>query len=73
MVRLGAEYKNRADVQKAYGDILRVARRLATGEQRDAGLLTICGFIVGEYGAFEEEQDYYREALRLNPHHEEAH
>jgi class 3 adenylate cyclase len=70
--KLGAQYEDRTKVRQAYEDILHVARRLTSGEQRDAGLLTICGFIVGEFGEYAEEQKYYREALTLNPHYEEA-
>lgn len=45
-----------------YQEALTVARDLAKGVLRDAGLLALLGFILGERGYYQEEQKLYKEA-----------
>ncbi len=67
------EEGNPAKVKEAYQDAESVASRLATGDQRDAGILTIRGLIVGEYENYDEEQRLYKEGLEIDRQYPEAH
>ena len=64
--------EDKAELKKAYREAEAVSRRLATGEQRDAGILAITGLIVGEYGDYQEEQRLYEQALELDRQYAEA-
>ena len=60
-------------MREAFAPALRVAERLATGDQRDAGILCICGLIHGESGDYSEEQAAYRSAISLDEQFGDAH
>ena len=69
----GADESDPRKYADAYGPALEVARRFATGDQRDGGILSICGFILGESSQYGAEQQFYREAIAIDPHYAEAH
>ena len=60
-------------LRQAYEPAEHVLRRLTTSDHRDAVLLTMRGFVVGEYKDFVTEQRLYREALQLDEQYAEAH
>lgn len=66
------EEEDEEALKEAYAEAERVCRRLATGEHRDAGVLTIAGFIAGEHKDYATEQDLYGQALDLGPQYAEA-
>lgn len=53
-------------LRKAYAPALEVVQRVANSELRDAGLLGIWGFILGEQINFKEEQKRYKQGLELD-------
>jgi class 3 adenylate cyclase len=59
-------------LKAAYKPAQQVCQRLATGDHRDAGVLTIAGFIEGEMKDYKGEQRRYREALDIDPQYAEA-
>ncbi len=72
-MRREGDSPDQEDTSTAYQDALDVSSRLATGDQRDAGILTITGFVHGERGEYAEEQELYDEACNLEKHYAEAH
>ncbi len=70
--RKGHESNNKK-IKTAFKEPLQIAQRMSTGDLRDAGILTICGLIVGEYGDFKDEQNFYRDAIKLNPINSDPH
>jgi len=58
--------EDRPALRKAYASALEVVQRIANSELRDAGLLGIWGFILGEQINFKEEQKRYKEGLELD-------
>jgi len=64
---------NTAAVKGAYEQAEQVLRRLAAGDHRDAALLAMRGFVVGEYKDYDGEQRLYKDALKLDDQYAEAH
>lgn len=60
-------------LREAYQEAKLVAMRFATGDLRDAGILTVVGFIVGEYKDYNEEHRLYKEAIKVDEQCAEAH
>lgn len=54
------------EIKKEYGQALEIARRVANSNLRDAGVLALLGFILGEQWNFEEEQQMYDEGMKLD-------
>ncbi|MHC4527013.1 MAG: adenylate/guanylate cyclase domain-containing protein [Planctomycetota bacterium] len=52
--------------KKAYARALETARQIANSNLRDAGVLGLLGFILGEREEYEEEQKIYRRALKVD-------
>lgn len=59
-------------LREAYKDAEEVSRSIATGGQRDAGILTIRGFLLGECKNYGEEQRLYNEAIEFDRQYAEA-
>lgn len=66
--RLEAEGKteDRNAIKKEYATALHVTRRIANSNLRDAGVLALLGFILGEQKDYEEEQQMYEEGIELD-------
>ncbi len=58
--------EDKTALKSEYAPILKVARRVANSDLRDAGTLAIWGFIEGERLQYDEEQKRYEEALKID-------
>lgn len=72
-LKKAGEEENTKKLGKMYENALEVAMKFSNGELRDAGILTIAGFILGEIEEFDKEQRLYEDAIRLDPQYPEAH
>lgn len=52
--------------KEAYKQPLEIARRVANSNLRDAGTLALVGYILGEYKEYKEEQQMYKEGIKLD-------
>jgi len=67
--RKTVEQKKEEDIkcleEMGYGQALEIAQRITNSDLRDGTLLSECGLILGELERYEEEEEKYREAIRL--------
>jgi class 3 adenylate cyclase len=52
--------------KEAYKQPLEIARRVANSNLRDAGTLALVGYILGECKEYKEEQQMYKEGIKLD-------
>ncbi len=66
--RLKKEKKeeDRDELKKEYAIALNITRRIANSNLRDAGVLALLGFILGEQKDYKEEQQMYEEGIELD-------
>ena len=65
--------EDRNAIKKEYATALNVTRRIANSNLRDAGVLALLGFILGEQKDYEEEQHMYENGITSNEQDEFLH
>lgn len=58
--------KSPKQLKAIYKEVTKVAQEIATSDLRDAGILSLLGFVYGEQENFVDEQKMYRAGLKLD-------